>query len=110
MNQATLTFGTDATVLSGYAQAANERLGNIDFIVENTGDIDLFFLVRQWDGTTTPSGYAPVGGNATIRARGTKTLSYNLVSKRIGFFGSGIAATVTVPSNATGQGGLSTLR
>ena len=110
MNQATLAFGPDAAVLSGYAQTANERLGNIDFLVENTGDIDLYFQLRQHDGTSSPSGYANVGAASTVSARGTRTLSYTLLSKRVGFFGSGVAATVTVPSNATGVGGTSVYR
>ena len=110
MNQLTATFGTDASVLVGYAETANERLGNVDFIVENTGDIDLFFQVRQYDGITSPSGYANVGAGNTIKARGAKTISYTLLSKRIGFFGSGTAASITVPSNATGVGGSTVLR
>ena len=61
MNQlSSIGFGPDATVLHGYAQAANERLGNVDFQIENTGDIPLNFILRQYDGVTLPSGYADV--------------------------------------------------
>ena len=42
MNQlSSISFGNDATVLRGYAQAANERLGAVDFLIENTGNIPL---------------------------------------------------------------------
>jgi len=91
-----VNFGSDATALRGYAQAANERCGPIDFIVENTGDIALVFQLRKFDGTTSPSGYANVGAQTTVAARGAKTISYTLLGKRVGFFGSGVAATVTV--------------
>lgn len=111
MNQlSSLGFGTDATVLVGYAQAANERLGNVDFIIENTGDIDLFFQLRQYDGVTSPSGYANVGAGVTVKSRGAKTVSYNLISKRVGFFGSGVAASITIASNATGITGQTVFR
>lgn len=97
MNQlSAIGFGNDATTLRGYAQAANERLGAIDFQVENTGNIALAFQLREYDGTTSPSGYANVGAQYSVAARGKRTISYNLLSKRVGFFGSGVAATVTV--------------
>jgi hypothetical protein len=101
MNQvSTVSFSTDATVLSGYAQAANERLGNVDFMFENTGNIAAFVQVRQFDGTA-PSGYSNVGGGVTIQPRGTLTRSYSLLTKRVGFFGSGVAATVTLPDGTS---------
>lgn len=97
MNQlSSVSFTSDATVLHGYAQTANERLGSVDFLVENTGNIALVFQLRQYDGVTSPSGYANVGGQTTVNARGKKTIGYNLLSKRVGFFGSGVAATVTI--------------
>lgn len=97
MNQLSdISFGNDATTLRGYAQATNERLGSIDFLIENTGNIALVFQLRQYDGATSPSGYANVGAQVTVNARGKKTVSYNLLGKRVGFFGSGVAATVTV--------------
>jgi len=97
MNQlSSIGFGNDATTLRGYAQAANERLGAVDFLVENTGDIALAFQLRRYDGTTSPSGYANVGAQYSVAARGKRTISYNLLSRRVGFFGSGVAATVTV--------------
>lgn len=80
---------------------ANERLGAIDFVFENTGNISAYIMVKQYVApTTTPSGYAnvtplgAVGAAFTVAAKGVLTKSYNLVSKQIGFFGSGVAATV----------------
>lgn len=97
MNQLSSVFwGDDATTLRGYAQAANERLGAIDFLVENTGDIALVFQLRQFDGSTSPSGYANVGAQTTVNPRGRKSITYTLLGKRVGFFGSGVAASVTV--------------
>lgn len=122
MNQASVVpFGTDATRLAGYAQTANERLGAIDFQFENVGVIPAYIKVMAYVGpTTTPSGYADqlpldnlamnnvtasppssaitgfttVGAPFVVQPKGTITRSYNLLSKRIGFFGSGIATNV----------------
>lgn len=97
MNQlSSISFGNDATVLRGYAQATNERLGYVQFLIENTGNIPLVFQLRQYDGTTSPSGYANIGAQQTVNARGSKNVSYNLLSKRVGFFGSGVPANVTI--------------
>jgi hypothetical protein len=94
MNQVSAVgFGLDATVFSGYAQSANERLGNIDFIVENTGANTLYMILGQYDGNTSPSGFAHVGSAFVVVPGGVKTQSYSLVSKRIGFFGSGNTKT-----------------
>lgn len=94
MNQVSaIGFGPDAQVFAGYAQSANERLGNIDFIVENTGSTTLYMTLGQWDGNTSPSGFAKVGTAFVVVPGGTQTKSYSLVSKRIGFFGSGNTAT-----------------
>ncbi len=94
MNQiSAIGFGADATVFAGYAQSANERLGNIDFIVENTGANTLYLTLGQYDGNTSPSGFAKVGAAFVVVPGGTQTKSYSLVSKRIGFFGSGNTAT-----------------
>lgn len=94
MNQVSaIGFGPDAQVFAGYAQSANERLGNIDFIVENTGSNTLYMTLGQYDGDTSPSGFAKVGTAFVVVPGGTQTKSYSLVSKRIGFFGSGNTAT-----------------
>lgn len=101
---------------------ANERLGAIDFQFENVGSIPAYIKVMAYIGpTTTPSGYSDVtpldneamnnvtanppssaitgfttvGPPFVIQPKGCLTRSYNLVSKRIGFFGSGIAGNVT---------------
>lgn len=105
MNQASsVPFGTDASRLAGYAQTANERLGAVDFVFENTGKIAAYIRVKQYVApTTTPSGYADVtplgigayiGPEITVAAGGVVTRSFNLLSKRIGFFGSGVSDTV----------------
>ena len=100
---------------------ANERLGAIDFVFENTGSIAAYIKVMAYVGpTTTPSGYSDVlpldayldanfavatpsgtitgwtgvGAPFVLNPRGVLTRSYNLLTKRIGFFGSGIAANV----------------
>lgn len=127
MNQASLVpFNTDATRLAGYAMTANERLGAVDFIFENTGQIPAYIKVMAYvNPTTTPSGYsavnsltstyqsdltdatptsaisatpapyALVGTPFVVAPKGALTRSYNLLSKKIGFFGSGIAGNVT---------------
>jgi hypothetical protein len=122
MNQASVVpFGTDASKLAGYAMTANERLGAIDFIFENTGSIPAYIKVMAYVGpSTTPSGYSgvtpldneinanveastpsseitgftSVGAAFVVQPKGVLTRSYNLLSKRIGFFGSGIAGNV----------------
>ena len=102
MNQlSSIAFGNDATVLHGYAQTVNERLGYVQFLIENTGNIPLVFQLRSYDGTTSPSGYANVGGQTTVNARGSRSVSYNLLSKRVGFFGSGVPATLTINGLST---------
>jgi hypothetical protein len=127
MNQASsVPFGPDATTLAGYAMTANERLGAIDFIFENTGSIPAYIKVMAYVGPTTiPSGYsavtalnanyqsnltgspptgvisalgqpyAIVGTPFVVNPKGSVTRSYNLLTQRIGFFGSGIAGNVT---------------
>jgi hypothetical protein len=96
MNQcSSVGFGTDATVFAGYAQSANDRLGNIDFQFENTGANQAYIKLGQYDGTTSPSGYADVGAPFTLVAGGVATKSYVLVGKRVAFFGSG-STTVNI--------------
>jgi hypothetical protein len=77
--------------MAGYAQAINDRLGNFDLVVENTGDNTLWMIVRsQQHGVTAfTSGYGDVGSWFTVAPRGVQTKSYSLVDKRVGFFGSG---------------------
>ena len=90
MNQlSSIGFGPDATVFAGYAQSANDRLGNIDFVFENTGANQAYIKLAQYDGTTSPSGYAQIGDAFTVAAGGVITKSYVLLSKRVAFFGSG---------------------
>ena len=90
MNQlSSIGFGTDASVFAGYAQSAGDKLGNLDFIYENTGPNTAYLRLMQYDGVTSPSGFAQVGAWVTVVPGGTLTQSYVLLSKRVGFFGSG---------------------
>ena len=108
MNQvSSVPFGTDANVFQGYAESANDRLGAIDFVFENTGPNWAYIRLGQYDGATAPSGfasvdtsytttapgagYAPTGGflGFAVAPGGSATRHYSLVSKRVAFFGSG---------------------
>lgn len=94
--QSSIGFGTDANLIAGYAQAAGDRLGNFDLIYENTGNYAAYIKVMQYDGVTAPSGFAPIGNAVTVVPGGTKTVSFSLVNKRIGFFGSGVGGSTKV--------------
>lgn len=101
MNQlSAIGFSTDANVLAGFAQSAGDRLGNIDLIFENRGNVAAFIKVSQFDGVTSPSGYAQIGAGSTVAAGGSLTRSFNLLSKRIGFFGSGVGGSTSVNISA----------
>ena len=104
MNQVSqVSFGPDITQANGYLQYGNERLGNLDLVIENTSDYDLVFQAKAAS-TLTNSGFANVGSAVTIKARGVKTLSYNILSKKFGFFGSGqdsTGAARSVTANVT---------
>lgn len=90
MNQlSSIGFGVDANVFAGYAQSANDKLGNIDFVFENTGANEAYIQLMQYDGVTSPSGFARVGVAFTVVPGGVVSQSYVLLSKRVGFFGSG---------------------
>jgi hypothetical protein len=88
MNQvSSIPFGTDATLLSGYAYRGGDRLGNFDLTIENTGANSLYFQLKE---QTNPSGaFVAVGAAQTLVPKGVKTVSYNILSQRLGFFGSG---------------------
>lgn len=87
--QSTIGFGTDANVFAGYAQNANGKLGNIDLVFENTGPNTAYLKLMQYDGVTSPSGFALVGQAFTLVPGGVVTKSYVLLNQRVGFFGSG---------------------
>jgi|PlaIllAssembly_1097288.scaffolds.fasta_scaffold1075673_1 hypothetical protein len=108
MNQvSSVPFGTDATVFQGYAESANDRLGAIDFVFENTGPNWAYIRLAQYDGVTSPSGFATIDTTYTttvpgtgyapvanflgfgVAPGGTSTRHYVLLSKRVAFFGSG---------------------
>jgi hypothetical protein len=104
MNQlSAIGFGTDANVFAGYAQSAGDKLGNIDFVFENIGPNVAYIRLMQYDGVTSPSGYATLDTAYTTAVGqisagfkgfalvpgGTATRSYVLLNKRVAFFGSG---------------------
>lgn len=101
MNQVRVGFGADNTVYACFAQVANERLGNIDFIIQNTGASTLAIQMKESDGVTAPSGYANVGPAIVVVPGGQKTVSYTLLSQQVAFFGSGNTA-VDLSGSATG--------
>ncbi len=103
MNQlSSVGFGTDANVFAAYAQNANDKLGNIDFVFENTGANTAYIRLMNYTGNTAPSGWAAIDTSIVsgfgfttgfqgfaVAPGGTVTRSYVLLSQRIGFFGSG---------------------
>jgi hypothetical protein len=101
--QSIIPFGTNAAQFSGYAQATGERLGAFDLVIENVGDATLTVSLKEFNGTTAPSGWVNLAGQTafTVAARGKVTRSIRSMNKRIGFFGSGntVANISTVVSN-----------
>jgi len=99
--QSSIGFGPDANVFAAYAQNANDKLGNIDFVFENTGPNTAYIRLMQYDGSTSPSGWAAIDTSVTaapfatdwvgfaVAPGGTITRSYVLLTQRVGFFGSG---------------------
>ena len=103
MNQiSAIGFGPDINVFAGYAQSAGDRLGNIDLVLENTGSVTAVVKVKEYDADTSPSGWADVGTPFVVVPGGTQTKSYNLLSKRIAFFGSGNSTVSTTYNALTG--------
>jgi hypothetical protein len=95
MNQLScIGFGSDASVYSGYAQAAGDRLGNVDFIFENTGTKNAFIRVKE---IAANGDITAVGDSISVVAGGKVSApTFNLLSKRVGFFGSGVGGSTTV--------------
>jgi hypothetical protein len=88
MNQLSkIGFGSDPTVYAGYAQAAGDRLGNFDLVIENTGSNTLTLQMKEY--VASSNTWNNVGSSTTIVAGGTSTLSFCLFSKILGFFGTG---------------------
>ena len=79
-------FGTVTTVLNGYAQHGNDRLGALDFQFENVGDKDVDIDIKELNAAGTA--YTTVVGNTgvIVKGGGVKTLSIVSNSKRLGFF------------------------
>lgn len=85
--QSTIPFGTDATKIAGYAQST-ERLGNVDFLITNTGDNQLSMKIAQFV-SGNPSSYAVIVPMFTVQPKGNVTKSLCIASQQIAFFGSG---------------------
>jgi hypothetical protein len=116
MNQiSTIPLGTDITQSVGYFVSANDRLGAIDIVFENTGPNQATVVLKQYVGTSAAgnvSGYVPLGTYFTLApggnpsssngrnvVGGTVTKHYTVLSKQLGVFGSGnttINATVVI--------------
>ena len=116
MNQvSSVAFGTNAFVFQGYAESANDRLGAIDFVFENTGPNTAYIRLGQYDGVTNPSGFATIDTTYTaapfnvgflgfaVAPGGTTTRHYVLVSKRVAFFGSGNTQNSLAPLAAAAR-------
>ena len=88
-------------MFQAYAESANDRLGAIDFCLENVGPNTAYIRLAQYDGATAPSGFATIDTTYTaspftanfqgfaVVPGGTVTRHYTLISKRVAFFGSG---------------------
>jgi hypothetical protein len=105
----TIPFGTNATKLSGYLYRFGDRLGNFDILIENTGKNDLYFVAKEQTDTSSSGSFIPVCTPVTVVPKGLKTISLNVISKKIGFFGSGntianVQITFRNPSNLSGSG------
>lgn len=111
MNQiSSVPFGSDANVFQAYAESANDRLGALDFVFENTGANTAYIRLAQYDGSTSPSGFATIDSSYTaspftanflgfaVAPGGTVTKHYVLISKRVAFFGSGNTVVNISPS------------
>lgn len=90
MNQVSqVSFGPDATQHQAYVLNGNERLGNLDLVIENTDSSATLVFIPKVQSTLTPSGFANVSSPVSIVPRGVKTISLNLLGKKLGLFGSG---------------------
>lgn len=119
--QSSIGFGSDTSVLSGYANTINNRLGNFDLVLENTSTETVFVRIREYTGlrsvaeggasTTSTSGYINASvAEATLVGGGVKTLSLCLTSQQIGFFGSGSSGRTARVNISTVMRNLANLR
>jgi hypothetical protein len=89
-----LGFGTDATVLSGYALRLNDRFGAVDFVFENVGTNTATLDIREFLSGYPTSSYvhAPsaLGWPFTVVAGGGVVTKHVVTaSQQLGIFGSG---------------------
>lgn len=93
MNQvSSVGFGSDISKVAS-ALVANDRLGKVDLVFENTGDNDAVVIVKEFNGTSWTS----LITYFTVKAKGTITKSAVLLNKTIGFFGSGNTTVNVTP-------------
>ncbi len=106
-NQISLVpFGTDATVVAGYA-VSTERLGNVDLSFNNVGENTLYVKVAQFVSGSPNSSYSTIVPLFSVVPKGTVTKSLVVFSKQLAFFGSGntvanITPTFRNPSDLRG--------
>lgn len=104
MNQISkIPFGSDASVFAGYAQAANERLGAFDLIIENTGTNPLVLQLKEY--VASSDTWQNVGSVINVAAGGTNTAHLTILSKRLGFFGTG-NTTANISAQIRNKGNL----
>lgn len=101
----TIPFGTDATVVAGYAYSTS-RLGNFNLQIENTGSNTLTMKVAQFV-SGNPSSYSLIVPWFSVVPAGTVSKALVVNSQQIAFFGSGgttanISFDYRNPSNLRG--------
>ena len=88
MNQISkIGFGSNPNVFAGYAVSANDRLGNFDLVIENTGANTLTLQLKEY--LPSSATWGNIGSAITVVAGGTHTISLVVISKIMGFFGTG---------------------
>ena len=88
-----LGFGTDATILTGYALRLNDRFGAVDLTFENvgvnTGTIFIRELISGFPASTYQNVPQVLGGPITIAPSAVQTKHIVTASQQLGLFGSG---------------------
>lgn len=103
MNQvSSIGLGSDITKVAA-ALVANDRLGKIDLVIENTSDNDAIVGIKEFSG----GAWVELVEAFPVKARGVVTKSLVLLNKQIGFFGSGnavinVTTVILNPANRRG--------
>ena len=86
----TLGFGSDASVISGYAFRTNEKFGNVNLNFENTGSNSVVLQLRELVGSGSNAAYSVnLTPQFTLVAGGVTNKSLVILNQQIGLFGSG---------------------